>query len=252
MGAVLAILTASLLGSVHCAAMCGGLTCLYADPSVHRLGLPHALYNGGRLVAYATLGAVAGGLGGGVDRFAAAAGWARVAATVAGALMIAYGLVRLGATLGLRLPQLGTGAAVGRPIVRVAAWARRRGPLVRAGVTGLATGMLPCGWLYAFVLTAAAAGSAASGAVVMSVFWLGTLPMLLAVGVGVQRGAGALGRRLPVLAAGTLVVVGALTVAGRVTIDPLHAAHARHGAMHAMPPHDAMRHPDDGARDDRR
>lgn len=247
MGAVLAILTASLLGSVHCAAMCGGLTCLYVDPSLRRLGLPHALYNGGRLVAYATLGAIAGGIGGGVDRFGAAAGWARAAATVAGALMIAYGLVRLAATLGVRLPRIDTGPAIGAPVLRVIGWARRRSPHVRAAVTGLATGMLPCGWLYAFVLTAAAAGSAASGALVMSVFWLGTLPMLLAVGVGVQRGAGALGRRLPVLAAGTLVVVGALTVAGRVTVGPFAIGHASH---HMPAPPDATQR-NVGARDDR-
>lgn len=252
MGAVLAILTASLLGSVHCAAMCGGLACLYVEPATRRLGLPHALYNGGRLVAYATLGAVAGGVGGGVDRFAAAAGWARLAATVAGVLMIAYGLVRLAATAGVRVPAFGAGPALARPVARAVGWARRRNPLLRAATMGLATGMLPCGWLYAFVLTAAASGSVASGAVVMSVFWLGTLPMLLAVGVGVQRGAGALGRRLPVLAAATLVIVGALAVAGRVTVDPLSAARTHHDTHGIAPAHDSMRHSTDGARDDRR
>lgn len=245
MGAVLAILAASLLGSVHCAGMCGGLACLYADPSARRPGLPHALYNLGRLASYATLGAVAGALGGGVDRFAAAAGWARVAATIAGALMIAYGFARLAATIGVRLPPLGTGRLLRTPIARALAWGRGRGAPVRGAVTGLATGLLPCGWLYAFVLTAGATGSAASGALVMAVFWLGTLPVMLAVAVGVQRGAGALGRRLPTLAAATLVIVGALTVAGRVTVDPLRAARPRgtHGAHAGAPasplsPHD--------------
>lgn len=251
MGAVLAILTASLLGSVHCAAMCGGLACLYVEPSVRRLGLPHALYNGGRLVAYAALGAIAGGVGGGVDHFAAAAGWARLAAIVAGLLMVAYGLVRLAATAGIRVPAFGAGPIVARPVAHAVAWARRRNPLLRAATIGLATGMLPCGWLYAFVLTAAASGSVASGAVVMTVFWIGTLPMLLAIGVGVQRGAGALGRRLPVLAAATLVVVGALTVAGRVTVDPLRAARLPHGGHAVVPAHDGMRRSTDGTRDDR-
>lgn len=235
MGAILAILGASLVGSIHCGAMCGGLACLYADPSVRRPGLPHALYNLGRLVAYAALGTVAGALGGGVDRFAAAAGWARIGATIAGALMIAYGLARLAVTLGVRLPSLGAGRLSRAPVARVMAWGRGRGAATRGAITGLATGLLPCGWLYAFVLTAAASGSPASGALVMAVFWAGTLPMMLAVGIGVQRGAGALGRRLPTLAAATLVAVGALTVAGRVTVDPLHAAHAHELHAGSMP-----------------
>lgn len=43
---------------------------------------------------------------------------------------------------------------------------------------GLATVLLPCGWLYSFIASALAARSAAAGALVMVVFWASSLPAL--------------------------------------------------------------------------
>ena len=81
-GAALAILTASLLGSVHCAAMCGGFVCMYSsgvgrDAATLR---SHALYNVGRLVSYVLLGALAGALGVGLTHAGNAAGVANARA----------------------------------------------------------------------------------------------------------------------------------------------------------------------------
>ena len=62
----LSVLVSSLLGSLHCAGMCGPLVAVYAgdDPSRGwRRLLAHALYSSGRLAAYATVGALAGALG---------------------------------------------------------------------------------------------------------------------------------------------------------------------------------------------
>ena len=53
-----------------------------------------------------------------------------------------------------------------------------------------------------------------AGAVTMAVFWAGTVPILVAVGVGVQGLAGPLRRHLPTLTAAALVIVVALTVLG--------------------------------------
>jgi sulfite exporter TauE/SafE len=57
----------------------------------------------------------------------------------------------------------------------------------RAFGLGLLWGWLPCGMVYAVLLTAAATGSASYGAVVMTAFGLGTLPNLLAVALFVRR-----------------------------------------------------------------
>jgi sulfite exporter TauE/SafE len=45
---------------------------------------------------------------------------------------------------------------------------------------GLLSMFLPCGWLYTYVLAAAASQSPCSGALVMFLFWLGTIPALSA------------------------------------------------------------------------
>ena len=52
---------------------------------------------------------------------------------------------------------------------------------------GVANGFLPCGPVYTVALTAAATGSAAKGALAMLFFGLGTVPVLLALGLGAAR-----------------------------------------------------------------
>lgn len=50
--------------------------------------------------------------------------------------------------------------------------------LPATALTGFATILLPCGHLYTFALGAAATGSALMGTVMMTAFWMGTLPTL--------------------------------------------------------------------------
>ena len=89
--------------------------------------------------------------------------------------------------------------AMGSALKRVA----HQPPMTRAIATGLFTALLPCGWLYVFVVAAAAAGSPVKSAALMAVFWAGTLPMMLAVGAGAQRALGRYRQQLPVLSAAT-------------------------------------------------
>jgi sulfite exporter TauE/SafE len=229
------VLAASLLGSAHCAGMCGGFVCFFAadgDAGARRrarLGA-HVAYHLGRLISYATLGLLAGALGAGVTDAAAQAGVARGATLLAGALMIAWGGARLLAALGVALPgrpRRGPGSAAAASTGLVAGALRRvagRRPEERALVLGLATTLLPCGWLFAFVATAAGTGRPGAGALVMAVFWLGTLPALAAVGVAARLALGPLARRLPAITAAVVLVLGLLTLAGRTT--PVPAARA--------------------------
>lgn len=231
MSLALAVLAASLLGSVHCAGMCGGFVCFYAGSTrgaVRHAGsaAAHAAYNLGRLASYAMLGALAGALGGRLDALGRMAGVSRAAAILAGSLMVAWGLGRIAAALGVRVPSPGGSGAVQRRFGAMLAAARGRPPLVRAALTGLLTTLLPCGWLYTFVVTAGGTGSALAGALVMALFWAGTLPVMVAAGVGAQRLAGPLARRLPVVTAAALVVMGLLSISGRMGARP----HAGHGA----------------------
>lgn len=222
---VIGVLVASLLGSVHCAGMCGGFVCFYAGGTGSGTRA-HVAYNVGRLASYLFLGLVAGMVGATVDRFGALAGLSRGAAVLSGTLMVAWGLSTLLAARGVRWPRLEGRVAGQNPLGKLLARVRGRSAIVRAATTGLLTTLLPCGWLYAFVAAAAGTGRVDRALVTMGVFWLGTLPMMLAVGYGVQRLSGPLRTRLPVVTATAVVVMGLLSIAGKLRIEPQALARA--------------------------
>jgi sulfite exporter TauE/SafE len=156
------VFAASLLGSLHCAGMCGGFACLYGGDSARSDGprsllTGHLAYHGGRLMAYATLGALAGALGAGLDRAGELAGVQRSAGWIAGALLVLWGLALLAQALDVRfLPTLVRGQVperaaqfIGRVLLRF----QQQTQGVRAALLGVLTGALPCGWLYAFVVS---------------------------------------------------------------------------------------------------
>lgn len=224
------VFVAGLLGSAHCVGMCGSFACLASggEASAGRRSLRStAAYNGGRLLSYATLGAMAGAAGAGLDRAGSVAGLARPAAIAAGVLLILWGLASLLSALGVRVPMLDVPPALANRLARALRAVQQRPPALRALAIGALSAALPCGWLYAFVATSAAAGSAAAGALTMVAFWAGSVPMMAAVGLGAQRALGPFRRRLPVLTASVLVLLGVLTVAGRLVAPPM---------SHAPPP----------------
>jgi uncharacterized protein len=100
-----AIFIASLLGSLHCASMCGPFAAfaLMRDPKRRPL-LLQALYHGGRLLAYVTLGAVAGAFGATLNFGGSLLGIGRVAGVATGILLVTLGARRILAIVGLRVP----------------------------------------------------------------------------------------------------------------------------------------------------
>jgi hypothetical protein len=103
------------------------------------------------------------------------------------------------------------------------AFAQARHPAVRALIIGLLAMFLPCGWLYLFVIAAAATGSPLMGAAAMVAFWLGTVPILAAVGVGVQSLFGPLRKHLPAVMSCVLIVVGVFVSIRAGNIDTHNA-----------------------------
>ncbi len=242
---LLTVFVASLLGSLHCAGMCGGLVAFYAGTDASagpRRLLSHAAYNGGRLAGYLLLGLAAGAVGAALNVAGALAGIQRVALTVAGIVMIAWGLAALLQIRGYRIFRHNPDSRLQRAVRRAFAIASRKPPVVRAGTVGLLSALLPCGWLWAFVVTAAGTGSAPAGALVMGVFWAGTVPILLAIGLGAQLLASPIRRIAPSLTAILLVVLGLLAIVGRPPTAA--AAMARHRAMTAMESAENARHMD--------
>jgi hypothetical protein len=229
----LTVLAASLVGSLHCAGMCGGFVVFYSGAGGRRPGLGHAAYNLGRLAAYATLGALAGALGAALDLAAAPAGIERGAAVLAGALIALWGTQTLLETAGVRVVRLKPPAAFRGAVALGVAAVARQPPVTRALVIGLLTGLLPCGWLYAFIVTAAGTGDPLRGSGLMAVFWLGTLPVMAGLGVAVQAMTGGFRRWVPAVCAVAMIVVGLFAVAGRARAPERHAIqHPETGAPH--------------------
>jgi sulfite exporter TauE/SafE len=216
---LLASLTAaSLLGSVHCAAMCGGFAAMSGAGASGRRAriLTQVAYNGGRLVSYVALGALAGALGRAVDLAGAAAGVGRVAASMAGVLLMLWGLGALLEALGVRV--FGKGRVLPPRLTAWLAALQARPPLWRALGLGLATTLLPCGWLYAFALSAAGTANPLEGSMVMAALWLGNVPMLAGIGVLFGNFFGTARRHVRVLSAVTVLCLGAFTVVTRVQL----------------------------------
>jgi sulfite exporter TauE/SafE len=220
------VLVASLMGSLHCAGMCGGFVAFYsAGPATpgRRRWPAHLAYNGGRLATYAALGALAGALGAAIDRAGALAGVQRVAAVAAGVLMVGWGAWALLQALDVALPRLPFPRSISRRTATLFGALRGRPPVVRALLLGLLSTLLPCGWLWYWVVPAAGTADAVQGALVLAAFWAGTLPVMLGIGVSIQALSAPLRRRLPAVTAAVLILVGLLWLAGRATM-PLHAA----------------------------
>jgi sulfite exporter TauE/SafE len=202
------ILVTSLAGSLHCLAMCGPLVTMSAGKHSLRFALVHAL---GRLATYVTLGAFAGLLGRAVDVAGRVGAIQHAATIVAAAVIVGWGLRTIAIARGWIVPSGSSASAFARGLARV----RTRRPAVRVWLAGALTGLVPCGWLWAFVVSAAGTGSVLLGAMVMSVFWLGTVPAM----TGVLAVAGPLidrlRRRMPVVTAIALIVLGVGTLASR-------------------------------------
>ncbi|GJQ28131.1 MAG: hypothetical protein HBSAPP03_00150 [Phycisphaerae bacterium] len=193
-----AVALAGFAGSLHCAGMCGPLACLASARPGRPVPLTHhgartaslfapvlALvpYHAGRALGYGVLGAVAGALGGVIDLAGSLAGVQRVALLVTGLIMIALGLWTLrrgGGRTSTPRPRAPRLASLWQ---RIAAWR----PAARSFAVGMLTALLPCGWLWAFVLAAAGAGSAWGGVLVMLAFLIGTIPALTLTGAGLSR-----------------------------------------------------------------
>jgi len=186
-----------LLGSVHCAAMCGGIASAFSmAPRAHPMpAFPvpvrtvaapalgqAAAYNAGRLFSYAGAGALAGGLAGSAATLAGLPSVQAGTYVAANLMLVALGLYLMDAWRGLAVLEQG-GQALWR---RLAPLLRQIGPAATPGrmfAFGAVWGWLPCGMVYSMLVTAMLSGSALGGAAVMLAFGLGTLPMLAGIGL---------------------------------------------------------------------
>lgn len=208
----LAVLLASLAGSGHCVAMCGGLVLASA-----RTPSSWIAYHLGRLAGYMALGALAGGLGATLLKHSTEDSPGLVWLSWLAAVLIGLSFL----IAGTRVWQ---GHAVHLPVVpaSVLSWFYKRGGR-SAWITGTLSALLPCGWLHSFALGAIATQSPFSGAGFLFVFWLGTLPALGLAPWLTERFFRPFSRRSPKVAGLILITAGLMSVG--MKIAPLGLNH---------------------------
>jgi uncharacterized protein len=233
----IAIFCASVVGSFHCVGMCGPFVAIAVGGrtvQVRQKISSQLAYHLGRLTTYVVLGVAAGGVGSFMNIASGLAGFRPVAATLAGTFMILAGGIALGHAAGVRIPIGRVGPAfLTRWLQAGHRCSKHLGPTQRAGVIGLLTTLLPCGWLWMFAITAAGTARPDHGGLVMVAFWLGTLPLLIALGTGVQSVLGRFAPRLSLVTSALILVAGIYTVAGRESFDPASLVSPTHVATSA-------------------
>jgi len=232
---LLAAFVAGLMGGAHCAAMCGGIVGAVCKPSTDGNAggqWRHALaYNGGRIVSYAVAGALAGALGQGGLALRGGPLAQQMLLFIAGATLLLMALYVGGVTPVARGLEA-AGSVVWRRIQPYSRWFLPVDSVPRALGLGAVWGWLPCGMVYAVLLTAMATADARQGALVMLAFGLGTLPNMLAIAMLFGQFGKVAALRPVRLAAG--IVIGGLGIFG--ILKATQTAFAGDGLLcHAIP-----------------
>jgi sulfite exporter TauE/SafE len=195
----------------HCIGMCGPLVTTFSlaqgktDSRVRSLLPAMIIYHLGRVNSYAVIGLLFGLIGGVAGTVGPSNQVRGSLFLIAGALMVLLGLGLRGwlptarliennvlarFTAGKFMALAGTSSMTGRYLL------------------GVANGFLPCGPVYAVAIAALAAPTPLHGAHTMVMFGLGTMPVLIAVGLGAGRLAPSLQRKFNVIAAVLVMIVG--------------------------------------------
>ncbi len=181
---ILSIITIAFLGSFgHCIGMCGGIVVAYSSTKIDdewsktKQSIAHLLYSFGRIFTYTLLGAIFGFLGGVVMFNNLANGLLLI---FAGVFMVLAGLSLSGQIKFLTLME--------HSFVSSSWYAKMFRELLQTKslfsffILGMLNGLLPCGLVYFFAVTAASTASPLYGALVMFIFGLSTIPALFSLG----------------------------------------------------------------------
>lgn len=181
---LLTIISIAFLGSFgHCIGMCGGIVLAYStikiEPKSSKVSksVAHLLYNFGRVLTYTILGALFGAIGGVATFNNTANGTLLI---IAGIAMILAGLSLMGKIKFLTL--------IEHSISSSSFYKRSFQSILHSKsnasffILGMLNGLLPCGFVYFFAITAASTASPFYGALVMFVFGVSTIPAMFSLG----------------------------------------------------------------------
>lgn len=197
-----------LAGSLHCLGMCGPIVLVLPGSSRDRWRyvLGRILYNLGRAVTYAFMGAIIGLIGQSI----ALAGYQQWLGIIAGSLMVLSVLLP-GTFLRRILPVGGYD--------RVSGFVKKHlGRLLGNGSTaslfsiGILNGFLPCGLVYMALAGSLSMGTPLGAAAYMALFGLGTFPLMFAASYAGGMITGEVRRKITRLIPIGVVVLGLLFI----------------------------------------
>jgi len=182
---LISIITVAFLGSLgHCIGMCGGIVIAYStskiDPNRPKISqaTAHLIYNLGRVTTYTIMGTIFGAIGGVVSFNNIAIASLTI---LAGIFMVLAGLSISGKVKFLTMLEHSfTKAKWYQNTFREILQSKS---LYSFYTLGLLNGLLPCGLVYFFAVTAASTASAFWGGVVMFIFGISTIPSLFLLGM---------------------------------------------------------------------
>jgi len=224
-----------LAGAGHCLGMCGGIAAALNLGGQRSTAVTLA-YHGGRISSYTLLGGLLGLAAGSIDISA----WTMGLRYLAGLMLIGMGLYVADWWRGMAVLER-AGAFLWKPIQRLSSRFLPVRHWPQGFALGLCWGFMPCGLIYSSLAWAATAQDAATSALMMFLFGVGTLPAMLSTSLGADRLQGFLRQRgLKLLIALMLIVSGAWTL----YLTLAHSGHMGqmdHGAGQQMD-HSQMKH----------
>jgi len=237
---LLAVLTASLFGSLHCVGMCGPFVLIATSlvSSASSLESPRAqgiwggfgipklfplvCYHLGRLTTYLILGLLIGSIASASQGLAGRWGIGQAASLIVGTVLLAIGMLRLWKLFRASAQGIVHSKSMAlwhAMIARIRVRIKTKRPTLNAYVWGFLSTWLPCGWLYLFAIASGAAGSVLASMAMMGAFWLGTLPSLSAVAWGGRWLRRIDPKAMQWVAALLLIGFGLWTLSSRASID---------------------------------
>ena len=181
---LLTIISIAFLGSFgHCIGMCGGIVLAYStikiEPASSKVSktVAHLLYNFGRVLTYTVLGALFGAIGG-VATFSNTANGTLL--IIAGVAMVLAGLSLMGKIKFLTVIEhsISSSNFYKKSFQKIL----HSKSNVSFFILGMLNGLLPCGFVYFFAITAASTASPLYGALVMFIFGVSTIPAMFSLG----------------------------------------------------------------------
>ena len=208
-------LIAGLAGSIHCVGMCGGL-----EISSTKNFKDHLYYQTGRLLGYLLLAALVGFSSQAIQHF-----FTPLAHTIFGFLLGAF-LIFIGIKswikINFHLPSFFPQA-----LSKLNSYFPKS-----AFFVGLASFLLPCGLLYSVLASLLLVGNPLKAMFAISLFWMGSTPLLMLLPGTLKRGLEYLGVNPKTIYGMLFVIMGLISIGLKIypLLSPNTAQHSCHSA----------------------